>query len=326
MVERAVREDVVLADVQSATPPPGRLTRFVVGKAIFLATAGSFCASLGPASAPAPAPATVAPNPPIGVLDAPTDQTFKASYDGSVQQYMLALPQGYDASAPHDLLIAFHGHGADRHQYMTDPRGSLQAVRDVAGKYSMIVATPDYRAPTSWMGPAAEADTIQLIGELKKLYKVRKVILVGGSMGGSSVLTFTALHPELVDGVSSQNGTANLLEYEVNFVNIQYAIKDSFGGGKDETPEQYKERNPDEYTKRSAEFHAEKFTMPTAITVGAKDTIVPSQSAVRLAEAIKKHNPNVLLMVDPNGEHETTYETAFKALEFVILAATRGKS
>ncbi len=289
--------------------------------AIFLA------AGCGPN--PKPGPATMSPEQlglPPGKLGAPTDCEFKASYDGSVQRYMVALPEDFDESVPHNLLIAFHGHGSDRHQYMADPRGSLQAVRDVAGKYRVIFVTPDYRAPASWMGPAAEADTVQLIGELKKRYKVHKVILVGGSMGGTSVLTFTALHPGLVDGVSSQNGTANLLEYDVNYVNIQYAIKDSFGGNADETPEQYKKRNPDEYRKRSAEFHPEKFTVPIAITVGAKDTIVPPDSVIRLAEAIKKHNRNVLLIVNPAEEHDTTYEEAAAALEFVVKAVIESGS
>ena len=73
----------------------------------------------------------------------------------------------------------------------------------------MIMVCPDYRAKTSWMGPKAEADVLQIIAELKKQYKIDKVFVCGGSMGGSSALTFTAMHPDLVDGVVSVNGTAN---------------------------------------------------------------------------------------------------------------------
>ena len=64
------------------------------------------------------------------------------------------------------------------------------------------------------MGPAAEADMVQLIQILNETYNVERIILSGGSMGGTGALTFTALHPELVDGVVSRNGTANLVEYE----------------------------------------------------------------------------------------------------------------
>ena len=106
----------------------------------------------------------------------------------------------------------------------------------------MIFISPDYRAKTSWMGPKAEADLVQIIEKLQCKYRVDRVFLVGGSMGGTSVLTFAALHPDLVAGVSSQNGTANLVEYRL----FQDAIAASFGGSK--------QAIPDEYKKRSAEF------------------------------------------------------------------------
>ena len=222
------------------------------------------------------------------------------------------------------MVMAFHGHGSDRHQYATDPRPECAGAHDVAARHDMIYVSPDYRGTTSWMGPAAEADTVQLVGELKKKFKVRRVYFVGGSMGGTAVLTFAALHPDLVDGVSSQNGMGNLLEYTYNGADIQVAIKDSFGGRKDETPEEYKKRNPAEYQKRSAELHPEKFTMPLAITVGGKDGMVPPESVLRLAQAVKKKNPQVLVIDRANGGHSTNYEDTVAALEFVIDAAENG--
>jgi pimeloyl-ACP methyl ester carboxylesterase len=236
---------------------------------------------------------------------------------------MLCLPQAFEPARTHDLLIGFHGHGSDRHQYATDPRGECKGARDAAAGHDMIFVSPDYRAATSWMGPAAEADTVQLIGDLKKRYKVGKVFLVGGSMGGTAVLTFTALHPELVDGVVSENGTANLLEYDVTAHDIQLAIKDAFGGLKNETPQQFKARRPDVYKARSAEFHPDKFTMPLAITAGGNDQLVPPQSVLRLAEAVSKHNRHLVFFYDPGGGHQTSHEYTVAALEFVIETARR---
>ncbi|MFM8930782.1 MAG: alpha/beta fold hydrolase, partial [Gemmataceae bacterium] len=69
-------------------------------------------------------------------------------------------------------------------------------------------------ARTSWMGPAAEADIVQILRDLRKQYSVQKILLSGGSMGGTGALTFAALHPDLIDGVVSLNGTANLVEYD----------------------------------------------------------------------------------------------------------------
>jgi len=125
-------------------------------------------------------------------------------------------------------------------------------------------------------------------------------------MGGTACLTFAALHPELVDGVVSMNGTANLLEYD----NFQDAIRESFGGAKDAVP--------DEYKKRSAEYFPERFTMPVAITAGGKDDVVPATSVVRLAETLNSMGQEVLLLFREDEGHVTNYADGMAALEFVI--------
>lgn len=244
-----------------------------------------------------------------GKLGEPKDIAFTATVDGTTQHYVEMLPEGFEPADEHDMLIALHGHGSDRWQYVRDPRDECRGARDVAAKYGMIYISPDYRATTSWMGPKAEADVVQIISEVKKRHRVGKVFLVGGSMGGSSVLTFAALHPDLIAGVSSQNGTANHVEYE----NFQDAIATSFGGTKAEVP--------DEYKKRSAEYWPEKFTMPVAMTAGGQDTLVPPQSVLRLAGMLKKLDRKVLLIYRDSGGHSTDYADTTAALEFVICTA-----
>ena len=244
-----------------------------------------------------------------GTSDEPQDIPFTAKADGSEQRYVELLPAGFNATETHDVLLAFHGHGSDRWQFIRDARGECRGSRDVAARFGMIFVSPDYRAKTSWMGPLAEADTVQLIAELQQRHKVGRVFLVGGSMGGTAVLTFAALHPDLVAGVCSLNGTANHVEYD----KFQDAIAASFGGTKAQVPE--------EYRKRSAELRPEKFTMPTALTTGGKDTAVPPQSVLRLAEKLKQAGRKTLLLHRENGGHATTYEDTTAALEFVLREA-----
>jgi len=139
-----------------------------------------------------------------GNPQAANDVTFTAAIDGTAQCYVQLLPEGFDSSREHHVLIALHGHGSDRWQYVRDPRDECRAARDFADKWNMIFVSPDYRAKTSWMGPKAEADLAQIIAKLRRDYRVGRVFLAGGSMGGSAALTFAARHPDQVAGVSSE--------------------------------------------------------------------------------------------------------------------------
>jgi pimeloyl-ACP methyl ester carboxylesterase len=241
----------------------------------------------------------------------PVDVAFQARVDGSRERYVMIAPEGSGGGAKNDakpthLLIALHGHGSDRWQFVQSPRGECKAVRDVAAAHHMLFISPDYRAKTSWMGPKAEADLLQIIGELKAKRAIGKVILCGGSMGATSSLSFAAMHPTQIDGVVALNGTANHLEYE----NFQDAIRKSFGGTKAAIPAEYK--------KRSAEYWPERLSMPMALTTGGKDTSVPPESVLRLASVLKKIQPNVLLIHRPETGHETSYDDSKAALEFVV--------
>lgn len=240
----------------------------------------------------------------------PQDVTFLAKCDGTKQHYVVLLPTEFDAAKPHHLLVALHGHGSDRWQFVTSSRDECRATRDVAAAGRMIFVSPDYRAKTSWMGPKAEADVVQIIAAVKGKYKVGKVIVAGGSMGGSAALSFAAMHPELIDGVVSMNGTANHLEYE----NFQAAIRTSFGGGKADIPAEYK--------RRSAEYWPERLTMPIGITAGGRDTSVPPGSVLRLADVLKKIGRPVLVVYRENEGHRTNHADGKQVLDFVIQKAT----
>lgn len=239
----------------------------------------------------------------------PVDIVFKSSVDSTEQRCVELLPPGYDEKVPTDAVLAFHGHGSDRWQFIKDNRGECRGVRDAAAKAGLILVSPDYRAKTSWMGPKAEADVLQIIAELKQRHKINRIFLAGGSMGGTAVLTFTALHPEKVAGVCSLNGIANLVDYE----KFQDARTASFGGTKTEVP--------DEYKKRSAEFFPQSFTMPVAFTTGGKDDTVPPQSVLRLFAALKKLGRKVLSIHRDDGGHATTYEDTVTAMQFILREA-----
>lgn len=236
------------------------------------------------------------------------DRTFIANCDASEQKYVIVVPDDFQPDRPTSIVIALHGHGSDRWQFVRQERGECRAVRDVAAANGSLLVSPDYRAKTSWMGPKAEADVVQIIESLSKAYHVEHLILCGGSMGGTGALIFATLHPDLVDGVVSLNGTANLVEYD-RFLD---AIAESYGGTKREVPDQYR--------LRSAELFPERFTMPLAATTGGADEIVPAASVLRLIEEVRRMNRQVLSLHRPDGGHSTSYEDTKQALEFVFEA------
>lgn len=237
---------------------------------------------------------------------APEDVTFIARYDKSEQRYVVVRPTGFDPKLANTAIVALHGHGSDRWQFVKQDRGECKGTRDVAAAHGFLLVCPDYRAKTSWMGQAAEADVLQILDELKEKYGVRQVIVAGGSMGGTSALAFAALHSDRVAGCVSLNGTANLVEYE----NFAAAITASYGGTKRERPEVYR--------SRSAELHADRLKMPLAMTTGGKDTTVPPDSCQRLAEKLKKLDRPVSLVHHPDGGHATNYDDTVKALTYVV--------
>ena len=262
-----------------------------------------------------PLMALVSGNAPAGELGGPVEMTFKAEVDKTEQKYVVMLPKDFDAGKRHDLLIVLHGHGSDRWQYVRQERGECKGARDVAATHGLIYVSPDYRAATSWMGPRAEADMVQLIGLLRKNYRAGKILMAGASMGGASSLIFAALHPELVDGVVSQNGTANMMAYE----NFQPAIRASYGGDKKQKPEEYRKRSPELMPKR--------FIMPVALCVGDKDTAVPPDSVRRLYAGLQKLGKKDVLMIDrPERGHSSSYEDTVAAIEYVIKAARARKA
>ncbi len=236
---------------------------------------------------------------------------FKA-FDGSDQLYYEYEPKKLDPARPTLLILALHGHGSDGSQPFNGVYAEFNATLDLAAENNAIVVAPDYRARTSWMGPAAEKDVLQILEEQKAKRKINAVMIMGGSMGASSALTFAALHPDLVDGVVAMNPTANHLEYE----NFQDAICESYGGAKRDIPMEYK--------NRSAEYFPERFvSIPTAITLGSLDKIVPPDSARRLAAIIEKLGGQVLCIERDDLGHTTPYEESRRALLFVLTAMSQ---
>ena len=140
---------------------------------------------------------------------------------------------------------------------------------------------------------------LRILSEVQRRHRVYRVFIAGGSMGGTSALIFATLHPELIAGVCALNPTANIVEY----AGFKDAIDISYGSAA-------------EREKRSPELHADRLTMPVALTTGGKDSVVPPASTLRLAKKLSR----VLSLHREAVAHSTSYDDTVKAMEFVLSA------
>ena len=242
-------------------------------------------------------------------LQPPRDVTFLSKFDGSEQRYVKMLPKDLldlPAERKVDLMVALHGHGSDRWQFVQAERDECRAAREMAAKHNMIYLCPDYRAKTSWMSPAATADMLQIIEDMQRQYRIGRVLVCGGSMGGSSALAFATLHPNIVQGVVSMNGTANLLEY----AGFTEAIERAYGASKRDQPELYRQR--------SAELFPKRLQFPVATTTGGRDELVPAASTLRLMDKLKEQGTPCLSIHRDTGGHSTNFDDATAAFRFIF--------
>jgi hypothetical protein len=93
------------------------------------------------------------------------DVSFISDYDKTRQKYVIMSPAADTSDKVLDMMVALHGYGSDRWQFIKDPRGECAACRDVAIENGMIYVSPDYRL-TNWMGLAAEADVVEIMSPL----------------------------------------------------------------------------------------------------------------------------------------------------------------
>jgi pimeloyl-ACP methyl ester carboxylesterase len=201
------------------------------------------------------------------------------------------------------LAVMLHGHGSGGDQLLTRPDIRdrwLPALRSAG----LGIVCPNLRG-NAWMSPAAAGDLRQLIAWVRERYAMRRVLLVGGSMGGTSVLIYAALHPEEVDGVVAICPAADLPEYWRWAVRnaaqrpilgqIARAIQEQYGSTPDQSPELF--------TRHSALAQEARLTMPVALAHGTADATIPFEPTRQLAACLEERG-RVHYEEMPGGNHD----------------------
>jgi len=238
------------------------------------------------------------------------ERRFVSSYDGSEQTY---LEKNFGEDAPKDFQrIVIYLHGAASHQTQGMTAGIYKDAfshwaEDLAQRKALYIC-PEYRGG-SWMGPAAESDVKEIIQQIRERGFKGKLILAGGSMGGTSALIFASRFPEMIDGVIALCPATDPTKMYSKF-SEQFEL--AYGGSPEEVPEVYAERS-------SRDFVENLSGLPVYLVHGAKDALIDVEHSRILVERFKHHGVRYQYKELPEGDHDEPIQAPLgEMLDFVL--------
>lgn len=248
------------------------------------------------------------PNSPIasGIVE----RTFVSPWDGTRQTY---LEKDFRTRS-RDALVFVMLHGAASHQDQAMTAGIYGDAFTQLGKElerrNALYICPEYRGG-SWMGPAAEADLLEILLRIRTPEFCGKLILAGGSMGGTSALIFASRHPHLLDGVLA---LCPATDVTAMFKKFPEQFRESYGGSPEEVPEVYAER----ISRNFCEILSQ---MPIFLVHGAKDALIEVEHSRVLAGKLRERSIRFRYVEMPDGDHDAPISlTWHEALDFLLSA------
>jgi predicted esterase len=122
---------------------------------------------------------------------------YRSMIDNELQPYRVYVPTNYDPAKTYPLVVALHGMGGDENSYFTAYDNGI--IKRQAEARGYLVVCPKGRAPASMYLGSAERDVMDVIGEMKRDYKIDpdRIYLTGHSMGGYGTWSVAANHPDI---------------------------------------------------------------------------------------------------------------------------------
>jgi pimeloyl-ACP methyl ester carboxylesterase len=240
------------------------------------------------------------------------EERFVSPLDSSSQTYLIAESKTAADNDPPFLVVYLHGALSHQEQGMT-----AGIYDNFFGRWwswlkerNVRYVCPEYRG-NSWMGPAAEADIVELIRLMRERYRPIQVILTGGSMGGTSALIFASRHPELLDGALALCPATDTSEMFPHFADH---FLQSYGGPPDKIPDVYRER--------SSRYHADMLVkLPLVIVHGSADALIPIHHARLLVEQLQARNARLQYIELKDGGHDSPVKVDLReCMEFLLNA------
>jgi len=228
---------------------------------------------------------------------------FRYSWEGKKDFALIA------ESTSTTWVVYFHSYGGSAAEIFTSPLIHplwLEAVR--AAGFGLVSFETD---GNSWMAPYVADGIHKALAVIRSEYDVKNFIFIGGSMGGSGVLTYSVRYPDDVFAALAMCPVSDMaLFYEEslknpdpNFFMKSWPVARHYGES-ELTQKANFERN-------SVQNNFEKLTMPLAISHGTADTLIPVSQSDKLAHLLKGKKDFIYFRY-PEADHSFPSVQGFK--------------
>lgn len=258
--------------------------------------------------------------------------TYQSPIDG-FEDWALALPCQNDAfdlsptAQPHPIdrhsdsdkkntwVIVLHGHGSTGDQLYTRQDIRQSWLPEFTTR-NFGILTPNLRG-NAWMSHLAVADLHGLIRYLRQYKHADRIILAGGSMGGTGCLIYASIHPEEIDGVLALCPATDLPSY---FNGCSQRLQTPVLQAIHEAISQHYFNADHAHTSlndHSALARASRFTMPLFLVHGSADPVIPVEQSRQLAKTLE-NKPDFCYIEQPEGHHDSPLTLFSQGLSWVL--------
>jgi dipeptidyl aminopeptidase/acylaminoacyl peptidase len=239
------------------------------------------------------------------IADGIVQHEFESSFDGSTQSFLEKDFGPDERGATRLVFVYLHGASSHQEQGMTAGiyGGTFERwAAELAGRRAVYIC-PEYRG-NSWMGPAAEADLLDILNVVNQRFPGRRLIFAGGSMGGTSALIFASRHPEKLDGVIALcPATDPALMFHV----FPDHFLESYGGSPDDVPKVFLDR------KSRTRVDALS-SLPLVIVHGSSDAIIGVEHSRILVSKLQESGAPYHYTEIPEGDHDSPLQAPLSEL------------